>query len=263
VSEKFYFHNKNYVVTGVSSGLGFAISEKLLKSGASVIGVSRSFPIHHQKLLDLANENKFKYFKADVSLESNCIKLGKYLQANFTDLHGLIHCAGVGIRGSAMDIQSEVFSHVMNTNFMSLVYLYKEVQNNLSNSNGNLTVISSMQGLIPLPNRSAYSVSKNAVAAFMENLRLENDSIHFLTIFPGYIQTEFSVNALTKQGQKTGIKDKTTEKGMVPQKVARIILKTIQTNKTKLIIAGWKEYTALYIYRFFPKLFERFIKKYY
>ena len=64
--------------------------------------------------------------------------------------------------------------------------------------------ISSLQGCLALPERSAYSASKHALQAFSDSLRAEMRSsghnIQVTVVNPGYVCTKLSLNARTGDG---------------------------------------------------------------
>lgn len=69
---------------------------------------------------------------------------------------------------------------------------------------GHIVAISSVQGLIGIPYRSAYAASKHALQVFHDILRAEvaEHNIKVTVISPGYIKTNLSLNALTGDGKK-------------------------------------------------------------
>lgn len=71
---------------------------------------------------------------------------------------------------------------------------------------GHIVFVSSVQGLIAIPDRSAYAASKHAVQAFADSLRSEmhQHKINVTVISPGYIKTAVSLNALTGSGDNHG-----------------------------------------------------------
>lgn len=69
---------------------------------------------------------------------------------------------------------------------------------------GHIVAVSSVQGLIGIPYRSAYAASKHALQAFHDVLRAEvaSNNVKVSVISPGYIKTNLSVNALTENGNQ-------------------------------------------------------------
>lgn len=71
---------------------------------------------------------------------------------------------------------------------------------------GHIVFVSSVQGLIGLPERSAYAASKHAMQAFGDSLRAEmkQHNVNVSVISPGYVKTAVSINALTGNGTPHG-----------------------------------------------------------
>lgn len=104
---------------------------------------------------------------------------------------------------------------------------------------GQIVFVSSVQGKIAIPNRSAYAASKHAIQAFSDTLRAEvhKDNIKVLIVSPGYINTAISLNALTSTGRSHGITDSETASGMSPEKVSEDILKAVLMQEKDVVIA--------------------------
>lgn len=68
---------------------------------------------------------------------------------------------------------------------------------------GHIVLVSSVQGLIAIPDRSAYAATKHAMQAFGDSLRAEmkQHNIVVTVISPGYVKTAVSLNALTGSGE--------------------------------------------------------------
>ena len=68
--------------------------------------------------------------------------------------------------------------------------------------------ISSLQGCLALPERSAYSASKHALQAFSDSLRAEvrssRQNLHVMVVNPGYVNTNLSLNARKGDGSFHG-----------------------------------------------------------
>uniref|UniRef100_A0A2K6EMD3 Dehydrogenase/reductase SDR family member 7B n=1 Tax=Propithecus coquereli TaxID=379532 RepID=A0A2K6EMD3_PROCO len=71
---------------------------------------------------------------------------------------------------------------------------------------GHIVAISSVQGKISIPFRSAYAASKHATQAFFDCLRAEMEQyeIEVTVISPGHIHTNLSLNAITADGSRYG-----------------------------------------------------------
>lgn len=111
-----FFNNKVVVITGGSDGIGRALLELLLKSGAKVATCSRN----QDKLYNLQVEysNKPLHVQvADVSRYDDCKKfIDSTIQA-FGGIDILINNAGVSMRSLLKDAEVDVIEKVMNINF--------------------------------------------------------------------------------------------------------------------------------------------------
>lgn len=78
----------------------------------------------------------------------------------------------------------------------------------IERKSGQIVCVSSIQGKVSLPHRSAYAASKHALQAFCDSLRAEvaESNIKVLCVSPGYINTALSLNALTASGRAYGSK---------------------------------------------------------
>lgn len=122
---------------------------------------------------------------------------------------------------------------------------------------GHIVAISSIQGKIAIPYRSAYAASKHATQAYFDCLRAEMHchNIQVTVISPGYIKTNLSINAITRDGSKYGVLDKTTANGRDPKDVAQVVLKAVCERCKDVILAGTLPTLAIYIRTMWPSLF--------
>ena len=91
----------------------------------------------------------------------------------------------------------------MTVNYLGCVELTRHiVPHMLTRGTGQVVVVSSVQGLLPLPGRAAYCSSKHALQAWADCLRAELDGtgLTVTVISPGYVQTDLSKHALTETG---------------------------------------------------------------
>ena len=119
--------------------------------------------------------------------------------------------------------------------------------------------ISSVAGKVGGQSMSGYSASKHAIIGYMDCLRAEEscNGLQVLTVCPGFVQTNISVNAMTEDGQKYGKVAKSIKKGIGVKECATKIIKAIKANKSEVIIGKGLSYWAPTIYRFFPSLFRK------
>jgi short-subunit dehydrogenase len=127
---------------------------------------------------------------------------------------------------------------------------------------GHIAATSSISGRFGFPLRSAYSASKQAIHGFFETLYLENKNNNIKTsvIIPGRVRTNISFHALTADGKEHGKMDEGLDKGITPEKAARIIIRGILNDRREILV-GSSEMIILYIRRIMPWLFFRIADK--
>ncbi|XP_073501855.1 dehydrogenase/reductase SDR family member 7B-like [Phyllobates terribilis] len=127
----------------------------------------------------------------------------------------------------------------------------------IKNKRGHIVAISSVQGKISIPFRSAYSASKHATQAFFDCLRAEMvpHDIAVTVVSPGYIQTNLSLNAVTDDGSTYGVMDKNTAEGKTPKEVALIVFRAVGERSKDVLVAGLVPTLAVYLRALAPKIF--------
>lgn len=87
--------------------------------------------------------------------------------------------------------------------------------------------ILSLSGVFPTPVRTLYCASKYALDGFGKSLRSEvaQHNIHVTHVYPAYVQTNMSKNAMTGSGEAFGKLDENIKKGMPVDKACEKIIK--------------------------------------
>lgn len=228
--------DKVVLITGGSSGIGEACAHAFYRAGCRVIISARR--------LDELERVKKDVISRTMEGKSHDLQV---LQMDVTDFasipekietalsyHGridiLINNAGISYRGAAIDTKIEVHQKVMLVNYFGIVAVTAAVlPSMIKNKSGSVISLSSIQGKVALPYRTAYSASKFAVQAYSDSLRAEmaEHNIHIGIVSPSYVQTNISINALRADSSKHGKVDSTIAKGMTPEYLAdRIVLQT-------------------------------------
>ncbi|CAH2086474.1 unnamed protein product [Euphydryas editha] len=122
---------------------------------------------------------------------------------------------------------------------------------------GHIVFISSVQGLIAIPDRSAYAASKHALQAFGDSLRAEmyQHNINVSVVSPGYVKTSVSLNALSGSGEAHGQMDKSTAEGFSAEYVAIKIADMLVNKDKELIISQFLPRLAITIRHSMPYLY--------
>ncbi len=257
-----YFSGKVFLVTGASSGIGRALSLEFLSRGAVVAGMARSKDRLHTLEKEYGKERCIA-LPGDVSIEADCKRAVSETIKRAGRLDGLVHNAGVTMRGLAADTNTNVFKQLMGTNYFSMVYLFQACLPEIIKSKGHIAAVSSMMGRFSTQYRSGYAASKHGLQGFLNSIRLElaSSGVHVMTVTPGFVKTDISLNAFAADGSKHNKMDNATESGLEPEEAARIILKGLENRKRDVYPAKFKERFALFLSRVSPSLLDRILLK--
>ncbi|KAG9473421.1 dehydrogenase/reductase SDR family member 7B isoform X2 [Eleutherodactylus coqui] len=260
-----YIQDAVVVITGATSGLGKECAKVFYEAGAQVVLCGRNEEGLKDviKQLCLIRGGAMKFHKphmvifdlSDVEAVASAAREILHLVGK-VDI--LINNAGVSYRGAIVDTKLSVDRTIMDTNYFGPVALTKALlPSMIQKKGGHIVVISSVQGKISIPFRSAYSASKHATQAFFDCLRAEMvpHDIAVTVISPGYIQTNLSLNAVTEDGSRYGVMDKTTAEGRTPEEVAQIVLRAVGERSKDVLVAGPLPTLAVYLRVLAPKLF--------
>jgi 2-deoxy-D-gluconate 3-dehydrogenase len=114
----------------------------------------------------------------------------------------LINNAGMRFRKDFLDISSDEWSKVMDTNVGSVYFLCREVGRYMVAAKaGKIVNIASIVGTLGLPQLSVYGASKGAMISFTKCLALEwaDKGVNVNAIAPGFCQTSYMENFKKKK----------------------------------------------------------------
>lgn len=257
------FKNKVVVVTGGTEGIGKALVEQFLLSGAQVATCARS----GDKLYRLQSEfpaYPLHAVLADVSVENDCRHFIESTLRTFGGIDVLINNAGVSMRALLKDTTADVIKKVMEINFFGSVYCTKFALDSIVARKGSIVGISSIAGYRGLPGRSGYSASKFALQGWLEAIRTEllDDGVHVMWVCPGFTASNIRAAALNKDGQAQGESPMDEGKLMTSGEVAKEILQAVKKRKRTLVLTFTGKQTV-FMNKFFPGLSDRLVKNFF
>ena len=258
-----FFSGKVVVVTGGSDGIGKALVDMLLSSGASVAACGRDI----KKLESLHTENssdRLFTYQADVSIFSDVQVFMQSVLTRFEKIDVLINNAGISMRAEMIDVDVEVYKKVMDINFMGAVYCTKLALPSLLSHQGSVVNISSIAGFRGLPGRGGYSASKFALNGWTESLRTEllYKNVHVLLACPGFTQSNIRNRALSQYAEAQGESPLEEDKLMSAETCARMILKAIIQKKRTLILDAQGKKT-IWLNKLFPGLADKLVHRFF
>jgi NAD(P)-dependent dehydrogenase (short-subunit alcohol dehydrogenase family) len=189
---------KVWFVTGASRGLGRAVVEAALASGALVIATARTVK-SLSAFTEKVGSDRFLALPLDVSKESEVTNAVSAGYTKFGRIDVVVNNAGYANTAAVEDIEIQDFREQMETNFMGVVYVTKAVLPILrSQESGHIFQISSVGGRVGTPGLSAYQSAKWAVGGFSTVLAQEVAplGIKVTVIEPGGIKTDWAGSSM-------------------------------------------------------------------
>jgi len=252
--------DKVVIITGSSSGIGFALAEEFGRLGAKVVVSARNADRLHEAENSLRSVGIDVFaLKADVSVESDCKNLIESTLSHFGKIDILVNNAGISMRAVFAKTSPDVLHKLMDTNFWGTVYCTKFALPHLLLTQGSVVGIISIAGYVGLPGRTGYSASKFAVRGFLDTLRCENlkTGLHVLIAAPGFTSSNIRTAALTADGSPQGETPR-NESNMMPAEVAaRKIVRATIRRKDSIILTMLEGKFTVFLNRFCPKLVSR------
>jgi len=182
---------QHIVVSGASSGIGYALARHYLLRGAIVAAFAR----RGELLQALAEE-----FPGRVYCYTLDVRDAAAVQQAASDFIARAGVPDIVIANAGVSIgtltryaeDNDVFQHVMDINVMGAVKTFQPFVGPMREAGrGRLVGIASVAGFRGLSGSGAYSASKAALISYLESLRVElhGSGVRVVTICPGYIRT--------------------------------------------------------------------------
>lgn len=178
-----------YIVTGASSGIGRAVTERLSTSDKKVIALGRNEASLHA--ITSNSNDKFTFFRVDLLDRTQIESFCRGIESSDVTIAGLIHCAGTIIPGLVADISAADIDRMFGVNTIAPILLTSRLNPFFSQTGGHIIFINSSAAMSPGPDRAVYSASKGALKSFADCSRheLNGKGIAVTTIYPGRTAT--------------------------------------------------------------------------
>ena len=190
-------HEKIAIVTGGTSGLGYATARKFCGEGYRCYVVGRNEektrrsctelgPNAHPVILDLTRLDQIPAAIQAIASEAGRIDV-------------LVNNAGINMKKGMLEVTDDEFQAIIHTNLQSVFSMSREVGRVMQGQGGGTIIhISSMAAQYGLPYVIAYSASKTAVEGMTRAMAVELApmKIRVNCVAPGFIKTPMTARAL-------------------------------------------------------------------
>lgn len=171
---RYDFSGRVAAVTGGANGIGAAIAERMVKSGAKVAIWDMDIDAVEEKIAMLASED-VQFCKVDVADFETVSQAATDTVGRFGAIDVLVNSAGIaGPTHTLVDYPIDQWRKVQAVNVDGIFHCCKAVAPGMIDRNyGRIVNIASIAGKEGNPNASAYSASKAAVIALTKSLGKE------------------------------------------------------------------------------------------
>src|SRR5829696_4474839 len=194
--------SKAVLITGCSSGIGWATAGRLADVGWRVYATARNIesiaPLQARGCrllpLDVTDENSMRRAVEEVEQHEGAVGV-------------LVNNAGFSQSGSVEAVPMEKVRQQFETNVFGLVRMCQLVLPGMRRQGyGRIVNLSSMGGKLTLPGAGHYHATKHAVEALSDALRFEVEGfgVEVVVIEPGVIRTGFAQTAVDLMGEGSG-----------------------------------------------------------
>jgi NADP-dependent 3-hydroxy acid dehydrogenase YdfG len=251
-------------VTGGASGIGAALSTKLVDEGAEVwiadrqVGSAQELAQRldsgggkpHAIELDVRSYPSFERAVAEAVQQSGRID---YLFNN----------AGIGVGGEIDSYTLDDWNDVFDVNLRGVVHGIQAVYPiMIQQHSGHIVNTASLAGLVAAPGSASYTATKHAVVAISKVLRVEAErhGVQVSVLCPGAIRTP--ILTMGKYGRFDGVSDEQLLKfwepfrPMAPEKFAERALRAVLRGDAIIVVPAWWK-ASWYLDRLSPLLSMR------
>ena len=224
------------LVTGASSGIGLATAKALYRKGARLAVAGRD----RRRLAELASEVGGRAVVADLTDDESIARCVNEATAHLGAIDVLVNNAGTGWSGPFAEMPTTEIDRLIQLNLRAAILLAHELAPPMiGRGRGHIVNVASIAGHLGVGGEAVYSATKAALINFSEGLRQEiaESGVGVTVVSPGVVDTEF----FNRQGSPYS---RSWPRPIAPEKVADVIVRSIETNRPEAIVPKWLSLVA-------------------
>ena len=225
--------DKVAIITGASSGIGYATALALSKAGAKVaIGARRVDRLEELAKKISADGGEVFYQKLDVTQRSECENFAKAVLEKWGSIDILVNNAGLMPLSLFKSLKVDEWDRMIDVNIKGVLYCTGSVILHMKEKkSGHIVNISSVAGRTVFPTGTVYCATKHAITAFSEGLRQEfsaRSNIRVTSIEPGVVATELT-DTITDESLQGFIENAKKMETLQAKDIANAILYAVES----------------------------------
>ena len=243
-------------ITGASSGIGAAVAREAARQGADVVLTAR----REERLRSLSAEIEAMgrhalAVRCDVTRDGDLEAAVSKARDAFGRIDHVIANAGFGVVGPFSKLGLKDYRRQFETNVFGVLRTVAATREELIVTRGCMAIIGSVNGYVPFPRSSPYSMSKFAVHALALSLwyELRPYGVGVVLVAPGFVESEI------RQVDNRGVHHPHARERIPPwmlgskEKAARRIVRAVRRRRRLLVITHHAR-IAIFLQRHFPRL---------
>jgi short-subunit dehydrogenase len=251
------------IVTGAGSGMGRALTFRLLSKGATVVAIDRNaISLEETRALAPVGTDRLLTRVVDITDRQAVVTLRTELLAKTGGIDGVINNAGIiqpFVPVSMLD--DAAIDRVMQVNFYGTLHMVRMfLPHLLSRPQAHIVNVSSMGGFLPVPGQTIYGASKAAVKLFTEGLHAElaDTNVRVTLVLPGAVDTNITRNS--------GIEMPKSDPSapampmLSAEKAAEMIVDAMEADRYRVLVGQDARFMD-FIYRLHPERAAKFIRE--
>jgi NAD(P)-dependent dehydrogenase (short-subunit alcohol dehydrogenase family) len=190
------------LVTGGTKGVGAAVVELLLQSGARIVTTARVVPE--------TSVSGITYIAADLSTADGCARVARGVLDALGGVDIIVNVVGGSSTppGGFAVIDDETWERELNHNLMPAVRLDRALlPSMIAQGAGVIVHVTSIQHQLPLPqSTTAYAAAKAALSTYSKSLSKEvaPKGVRVVRVSPGWVETEAAVSFVERLAAEAG-----------------------------------------------------------
>ncbi|QGW82807.1 3-hydroxybutyrate dehydrogenase [Variovorax paradoxus] len=221
---------KTALVTGSTSGIGFAIAKALAQQGAHIVLNGFGDAEAPQSQIEALGV-RAEYHGADMSKPDQIEDMMKFAADKFGRVDILVNNAGIQHVAKVEDFPPERWDAIIAINLTSAFHTTRLAIPAMREANwGRIVNVASAHGLVASAQKSAYVAAKHGIVGFTKSVALETATTGITSnaICPGWVLTQLVQKQIDDRAAREGISAEQAQNELLGEKQPSLQFTTVE-----------------------------------